>query len=200
MASQFDSWESYFYPDTIDPDTGIGTLRNLYEERDARVLSRMEYTDTTVRDPATGRIDEVQVSLMSFNPESLAVLLPIVAPEHVTMLTACASLDDIAYAVNASDADADTRSNLEALLTAALTAGRALIDAGAVGGVGPDIDTVRKDPDAVRRWITAGLTVRAWTVDDSEDAALCVDLGIQQIETDHPRALLSWRATRKDRA
>ena len=49
MASQFDSWESYFYPDTIDPDTGIGTLRNLYEERDARVLSRMEYTDTTVR-------------------------------------------------------------------------------------------------------------------------------------------------------
>lgn len=49
MASQFDSWESYFYPDTIDPDTGIGTLRNLYDERDARVLARMEYTDTTVR-------------------------------------------------------------------------------------------------------------------------------------------------------
>ncbi len=49
MASQFDSWESYFYPDTIDPLTGIGTLRNLYDERDAQVLSRMEYTDTTVR-------------------------------------------------------------------------------------------------------------------------------------------------------
>ena len=32
MASQFDSWESYFYPDTIDPLTGIGTLRNLYDE------------------------------------------------------------------------------------------------------------------------------------------------------------------------
>ena len=47
VASQFDSWESYFYPDTIDPLTGIGTLRNLYDERDARVLSRMEYTDTT---------------------------------------------------------------------------------------------------------------------------------------------------------
>ena len=49
VASQFASWESYFYPDTIDPLTGIGTLRNLYDERDARVLSRMEYTDTTVR-------------------------------------------------------------------------------------------------------------------------------------------------------
>lgn len=49
VASQFDSWESYFYPDTIDPLTGIGTLRNLYDERDARVLARMEYSDTTVR-------------------------------------------------------------------------------------------------------------------------------------------------------
>lgn len=49
MGSQFDSWESYFYPDTIDPSTGIGTLRNLYDERNARVLARMEYSDTTVR-------------------------------------------------------------------------------------------------------------------------------------------------------
>ena len=56
----FDSWESYFYPDTIDPDTGIGTLRNLYEERDARVLSRMEYTDTTVRAVQVGN-GEVEI-------------------------------------------------------------------------------------------------------------------------------------------
>ncbi|MFD0760365.1 hypothetical protein [Arthrobacter ulcerisalmonis] len=61
MASQFDSWESYFYPDTIDPDTGIGTLRNLYEERDARVLSRMEYTDTTVRAVQLGN-GEVEIA------------------------------------------------------------------------------------------------------------------------------------------
>ena len=49
MAPQFDSWESYFYPDTIDPATGIGTLRNLYDERAPEVLARMEYVDTTFR-------------------------------------------------------------------------------------------------------------------------------------------------------
>lgn len=45
----FDSWESYFYPETIEPLTGIGTLRNLYDERDARVLARSEYVETSGR-------------------------------------------------------------------------------------------------------------------------------------------------------
>lgn len=49
MASQFDSWESYFYPDTIDPLRGEGTLRNLFDERDARVLARLEYGRTSGR-------------------------------------------------------------------------------------------------------------------------------------------------------
>lgn len=49
MASRFDSWESYFYPETIDPVTGDGTLRNLYDERDARVLARFEYVETSGR-------------------------------------------------------------------------------------------------------------------------------------------------------
>lgn len=45
----FDSWDSYFYPETIDPVTGVGTLRNLYDERDARVLARFEYIETSGR-------------------------------------------------------------------------------------------------------------------------------------------------------
>ena len=49
MASQFDSWESYFYPDTIDPLRGEGTLRNLFDERDAQVLARLEYGRTSGR-------------------------------------------------------------------------------------------------------------------------------------------------------
>lgn len=49
MASHFGSWQSYFYPETIDPLTGIGTLHDLYDGRDAWVLSRMDYTETTVR-------------------------------------------------------------------------------------------------------------------------------------------------------
>ena len=47
--ARFDSWGSYFYPETIDPGTGNGTLRNLYGERDAGVLAQLEYADTSSR-------------------------------------------------------------------------------------------------------------------------------------------------------
>ncbi|MET0735305.1 MAG: glycerophosphodiester phosphodiesterase family protein [Microbacterium sp.] len=149
-------------------------------------------------DPETSTIGDVRVSLMSFNPESLAVLVPVVPAVQVTLLTADAALDDIAYAVDASGADAASRAVLEAQLAAALAAARELIEAGAVGGVGPDIDTVRAAPASVRQWVEDGRTVRVWTVDDPADAELCADLGVQQLETDRPRALLSWRDSRKE--
>ncbi len=38
----YDTWESYFYPETYNPATGQGTLRNLYGERDAAALTLLE--------------------------------------------------------------------------------------------------------------------------------------------------------------
>jgi glycerophosphoryl diester phosphodiesterase len=147
-------------------------------------------------DPVTAALGDVRVSLMTFNPESIPVLAAVVDPRRVTMLTAEAALDDIAYALDADDlagADAAARAELQAQLSAALAGGRDLVARGVVGTVGPDLDTVRADPAAVRDWVSAGLTVRVWTVDDPEDAARCVDLGIAELETDAPRALLAWR-------
>ncbi|WP_194948417.1 hypothetical protein [Actinomyces trachealis] len=53
---RYETWESYFCPETYDPSSGQGTLRNLYDERDARALARLEYvaeqtcfTSTSVR-------------------------------------------------------------------------------------------------------------------------------------------------------
>ena len=45
----YDTWESYFYPETYNPATGQGTLRNLYGERDAVALSLLEYAYTLSR-------------------------------------------------------------------------------------------------------------------------------------------------------
>lgn len=45
----YDSWESYFYPETYDPATGQGTLRNLFGERDPLILRTMEYVLTSKR-------------------------------------------------------------------------------------------------------------------------------------------------------
>lgn len=49
MTLRFDSWESYFYPETFDPVTGNGTLKNLLDEHNATVLARREYVRTSVR-------------------------------------------------------------------------------------------------------------------------------------------------------
>ena len=46
---QFNTWESYFYPDTYDPETGQGTLRNLFNERDRHVLRHLEYAESLAR-------------------------------------------------------------------------------------------------------------------------------------------------------
>jgi len=48
-VNSFDTWESYSYPETFDPDTGEATLRNLYQERDAQVLKAREYTQVAMR-------------------------------------------------------------------------------------------------------------------------------------------------------
>lgn len=47
MAHVYDSWESYFYPETIRVDEHggrQGTLRNLFDYRDAGLLADVEYT------------------------------------------------------------------------------------------------------------------------------------------------------------
>ena len=38
----YDTWESYFYPETYNPATRQGTLRNLYGECAAAALSLLE--------------------------------------------------------------------------------------------------------------------------------------------------------------
>lgn len=43
------NWDSYLYPETINRASGDGTLRNLFGERDATVLARLEYVESTGR-------------------------------------------------------------------------------------------------------------------------------------------------------
>ncbi|QAY64999.1 cell filamentation protein Fic (plasmid) [Xylanimonas allomyrinae] len=49
MGSGPDAWRAYFYPETFDPATNEGTLRNLFDERDRFVLQRLEYGATRAR-------------------------------------------------------------------------------------------------------------------------------------------------------
>ncbi|MFJ9816029.1 glycerophosphodiester phosphodiesterase [Streptomyces sp. NPDC101151] len=59
-----------------------------------------------------------------------------------------------------------------------------------VGIAGPSIRIVRNHPAYVERLKRAGHQVHVWTVNEPEDVDLCVDLGIDAIITNRPRAVL----------
>ncbi|MET7573460.1 glycerophosphodiester phosphodiesterase [Streptomyces sp. NPDC005492] len=56
---------------------------------------------------------------------------------------------------------------------------------------GPSIRIVRNHPAYIARLKNAGHQVHVWTVNEPEDVDLCVDLGIDAIITNRPRAVLS---------
>ncbi|GGV01621.1 glycerophosphoryl diester phosphodiesterase [Streptomyces filipinensis] len=55
---------------------------------------------------------------------------------------------------------------------------------------GPSIRILRNHPGYVERLKAAGHQVHVWTVNEPEDVDLCVDLGIDAIITNRPRAVL----------
>ncbi|MFB7110097.1 glycerophosphodiester phosphodiesterase [Streptomyces sp. NPDC056190] len=59
-----------------------------------------------------------------------------------------------------------------------------------IGIAGPSIRIVRNQPAYVERLKQAGHQVHVWTVNDPEDVDLCVDLGVDAIITNRPRAVL----------
>ncbi|MFD9389744.1 glycerophosphodiester phosphodiesterase [Streptomyces sp. NPDC060000] len=59
-----------------------------------------------------------------------------------------------------------------------------------VGIAGPSIRIVRNHPAYIERLKAAGHRVHVWTVNESEDVDLCVDLGIDAIITNRPGEVL----------
>ncbi|WP_411149669.1 glycerophosphodiester phosphodiesterase [Streptomyces sp. A30] len=59
-----------------------------------------------------------------------------------------------------------------------------------VGIAGPSIRIVRNHPAYIERLKRAGNQVHVWTVNEPEDVDLCVDLGVDAIITNRPRAVL----------
>ncbi|MEU3981479.1 glycerophosphodiester phosphodiesterase [Streptomyces sp. NPDC026672] len=59
-----------------------------------------------------------------------------------------------------------------------------------VGIAGPSIRIVRNHPAYIERLRNAGHRVHVWTVNEPEDVDLCVELGVEAIITNRPRAVL----------
>ncbi|MGI5132558.1 glycerophosphodiester phosphodiesterase [Pseudonocardia sp. CA-107938] len=116
-------------------------------------------------DPETGRVGTVDVSFMSFDPDSVGHLLQRGVPGRL----------------------------LCQLVAAGFALGTERLDDGSVGIAGPGLDYLAAYPDRVRTWLAAGATARVWTVDTEDDLRRCLDLGVGEVTTNDPagiRALL----------
>jgi len=138
-------------------------------------------------DQATGMLENIRVSFMSFNPDSVRHLLQTVPAEAICQLVDDVDVDEVRERFSVGSITGNAMANV---MKAAQLEGEELLDQGAVGLAGPGIDYVREYPDTVRRWLESGRRFRVWTVDAPEDVDLCREVGIQEITTNRPAEVL----------
>lgn len=141
-------------------------------------------------DAGTSRLANIQVSFMSFSPESVRHLRRTVGPEFVCQLVS--GVD--AAAVAEAEAVLPPESDARALLEAGLADGEGLLEAGTAGIAGPGVEYMHAHPERISEWVRLGRTVRAWTVDDPRDAEYAYSLGVREFTTNYParmRGILS---------
>jgi glycerophosphoryl diester phosphodiesterase len=61
--------------------------------------------------------------------------------------------------------------------------------------VGPSVKTLHEHPDMVDKAAAAGRATYCWTVDDRTDVALCRELGVSWVATNHPGRTKNWLAS-----
>lgn len=131
-------------------------------------------------DPETSRIGKVAVSLMSFDPGSIDYLLQGVPGHHLCQLVTGIDEDFM------DDFGMIGRAAMEQVILRTLDGGIDRLDAGAVGIAGPGVAFARANSETLRRWIGAGLRIRAWTVDADDDVDYLVGLGVQELTSNRP--------------
>jgi len=138
--------------------------------------------------PGESRLENIHVSFMSFDSDSIQHLLTMVPPQHVCQLVDNFSVQELRQELGLGPITAGAVANV--MKATQLDAERVL-DLGEVGIAGPGIDYVREHASNVQRWLESGRVFRVWTVDSENDVALCQGLGIHEITTNKPAQVLA---------
>ncbi|MBU8865180.1 glycerophosphodiester phosphodiesterase [Paenarthrobacter aromaticivorans] len=138
--------------------------------------------------PGESRLENIHVSFMSFDSDSIQHLLTKVPPQHVCQLVDNFSVQELRQELGLGPITAGAVANV--MKATQLDAERVL-DLGEVGIAGPGIDYVREHASNVQRWLESGRVFRVWTVDSENDVALCQGLGIHEITTNKPAQVLA---------
>lgn len=134
------------------------------------------------------RLENIQISFMSFDSDSVQRLLQSVPGRHICQLVDDFTVQEIRQELGLGFLTGGAVANV---MKAAQEDAERVLDEGQVGIAGPGIDYVREHARNVQRWLEAGLTFRVWTVDSEKDVALCQGLGIQEITTNKPAQVLA---------
>ncbi|MER2133743.1 MAG: glycerophosphodiester phosphodiesterase family protein [Arthrobacter sp.] len=138
-------------------------------------------------DAGTSRLASIQVSFMSFSPESVAHLRRTVDAGFVCQLVSDVDAAAIAEAAGVLPPGMDARTVLEAGLAGA----KAMLASGTAGIAGPGVEFLYAHPGLVSDWVKAGRAVRAWTVDEPRDAEYAYGLGVREFTTNYPGRMRS---------
>jgi glycerophosphoryl diester phosphodiesterase len=138
--------------------------------------------------PGESRLENIQVSFMSFDSDSIQHLLKKVPAQHICQLVDNFSVQELRQELGLGPITAGAVANV---MKATQLEAERILDHGEVGIAGPGIDYVREHARNVQRWLESGRVFRVWTVDSERDVALCQGLGIHEITTNKPAQVLA---------
>ncbi|MDR4534759.1 glycerophosphodiester phosphodiesterase family protein [Glutamicibacter sp. PS] len=156
---------------------------HLLEDRVLQVLQEFGF------DPATGKVGrtgQIQVSFMSFEPESMRYLARTV---DRSLLCQLITEIDAEWVQELLDGGQVSRAAVYEVLHRSVAEGVELINSAGTGIIGPGVAWVRANESLVRTWLARGATARIWTVDRPADALYLMSLGVQQLTSNRPAAL-----------
>ncbi len=152
------------------------------EDRVLAVLAEEGWT------PEDSRLENILVSFMSFDSDSVQRLLETVPAQHVCQLVDDYTVQEIRDELGLGFLTGGAVANV---MKAMQEDAERVLDEGQAGIAGPGIDYVREHARNVQRWLEAGRVFRVWTVDSEKDVALCQGLGIHEITTNKPAQVLA---------
>ncbi|WP_454809212.1 glycerophosphodiester phosphodiesterase family protein [Paenarthrobacter nitroguajacolicus] len=150
-----------------------------------RVLALLEEEGWT---PEESRLENIQISFMSFDTDSVQRLLQTVPKEYICQLVDDFTVKEIRQELGLGFLTGGAVANV---MRATQLEAERVLDAGEVAIAGPGIDYVREHARNVQRWLESGRIFRVWTVDSEKDVALCQGLGIHEITTNKPAQVLA---------
>ncbi|VXC32384.1 Glycerophosphoryl diester phosphodiesterase [Arthrobacter sp. 9V] len=150
-----------------------------------RVLALLEEEGWT---PEESRLENIRVSFMSFDTDSVQRLLQSVPKEYICQLVDDFTVQEIRQELGLGFLTGGAVANV---MRATQLEAERVLDAGEVDIAGPGIDYIREHARNVQRWLESGRVFRVWTVDSEKDVALCQGLGIHEITTNKPAQVLA---------